>query len=169
MVNMAGNPQVLAIAITVFVAFSLLFQVGCLAQTDQTQSKLQAADTAVDQAFSAVSAAEKAGVNVTSLLIQLNNATRLLGQAENAYATGDNSTAISDANAVLPIANQVLTEAQTADSSASVSSQNNFELTIALTIVAAALFIVDLILSWDLFKDYYIKRLLKAKPKVDAQ
>ena len=42
------------------------------AQIDQTTSKLQAANTAVDQAFNAVLDAEKAGANVTDLLSQLN-------------------------------------------------------------------------------------------------
>jgi len=42
------------------------------AQTDQTASKLQAANSAIGQSFNTVLDAEKAGANVTGLLVQLN-------------------------------------------------------------------------------------------------
>ena len=74
------------------------------AQTDQTDSKLQAADTAVDGAFTAVLDAEKAGANVTALLAQLNDAAGILAQAEISYRTGDSNTAADKADSVLPIA-----------------------------------------------------------------
>jgi len=47
--------------------------------------RLQAANTAVDGAFNAVLAAEKAGAKVTGLLVQLNVAEGGLAGAENAY------------------------------------------------------------------------------------
>jgi hypothetical protein len=59
------------------------------AQTDQTTSKLQVANAAVNQAFNAVLDAEKAGANVTGLLAQLNVAAGILAQAENSYRTGN--------------------------------------------------------------------------------
>ena len=59
------------------------------AQPDQASSKLQAANAAVNQAFNFVLAAEKAGVNVTGLLNQLNNANSLLALAENVNRNGD--------------------------------------------------------------------------------
>ena len=48
-----------------------------IAQADQTASKLQAANIAVNQAFNAVLDAEKAGANVTDLLVQINYAMHL--------------------------------------------------------------------------------------------
>jgi hypothetical protein len=59
------------------------------AQTDQTASKLQAANTAVEETFNAVLDAEKAGANVTGLLAQLNVAAGVLAQAENSFRTGE--------------------------------------------------------------------------------
>jgi hypothetical protein len=53
------------------------------AQTDQTTLKLQAANTAVNQAFNATLDAEKAGANVTDLLSQLSYAGSVLASAEN--------------------------------------------------------------------------------------
>ena len=139
------------------------------AQTDQTSSQLQTANNAVGQAFNAVLAAEKAGTNVTSLLNQLNNANSLLAQAENAYRIGDDNTAAKDASAVLPIAQEVTTEAQTAKQTASTSRQTGFLSTIAITIVAAVIFVLALFMVWRRFKRNYIKSLSEAKPEVTSQ
>jgi len=118
------------LAVTLFV-FSVLG--SCLfgghyvfAQTDQTSSKLQAANTAVDEAFDAVLDAENAGANVTGILVQLNVAEGDLAQAENSYRTGDSNTAATQADNVIPIAQEVTTAAQEAKQIASVSSQNAF-------------------------------------------
>ena len=157
------------------IIFALLFFVvsACffsswfvVAQTSQTGSKLQAASTAVNQAFTSVLAAEKAGANVTSLLDQLNNANSLLAQAENANTAGNNSTAVNDANAVIPITQQVTTSAQNAKENTQVSSRNAFWSTIAATIVSAVVFVLVLFVVWRWFKRRYIKGLSEAKPEV---
>ena len=96
------------------------------AQPDQASSKLQAANAAVNQAFTFVLAAEKAGANVTGLLNQLNNANSLLALAENVNRNGDTSAAVNDANAVLPITRQITTSAQNAKENALTSTQNAF-------------------------------------------
>jgi len=137
------------------------------AQTNQTNDKLQAANTAVDQAFSAVLDAEKAGANVTGLLAQLNTADGLLAQAENSIRTGDSTTAAAQADSVLPIAQQVTTAAQSAKQTAIVSSQNAFWLTMALTVIGSIMFILVLFLVWRRFKQSYLKRLSEAKPEVN--
>ncbi len=93
---------------------SLLCVCPAIAQTDQAASKLQAANTAVNQAFNAVLDAEAAGANVTDLLAQINTAQGILAQAENSYRTGDTNTASTQADSVLPIAQQVTVDAQNA-------------------------------------------------------
>jgi CHASE3 domain sensor protein len=160
------------------IIFALLFFVvsACffsfrfvVAQANQTESKLQAATTAVNQAFTSVLAAEKAGANVSGLLSQLNDANSLLAQAENANTSGDDNTAVNDANAALPIAQQVTRSAQTAKENALASSQNAFWSTIAITIVTAVVFVLALFLVWRWFKRRYIEGLSKAKPEVTDQ
>jgi hypothetical protein len=88
--------------------------------------KLQLANDAVDQAFNAVLDAEKAGANVTGLLVQINTAQGILAQAENSYRTGNANTAANLADSVLPIAQQVKLDAQSAKQTAIVSEQNAF-------------------------------------------
>jgi predicted PurR-regulated permease PerM len=139
------------------------------AQTDQTASKLQAANTSVEQAFNAVLAAEKAGANVTNLLNQLNGASDLLAQAENVYRIGDNNKAANDADAVLPIAQQVTAVAQTAQGSVSASIQAAVFPTVAFTVEGAVVFVLVLFLVWSWFKRRYIKSLSDAKPEVNSQ
>jgi len=141
----------------------LHFVVG---QTDDVSSKLQAANAAVDQAFSSVLAAEKAGANVTSLLVQLNEAAGILAQAENTYRTGDSNTAASQADSVLPIAQQVTTAAQDAKQTATVSGQNAFWSTIAFSVIGASVFVLALFMVWRQFRRRYVKNLSEAKPEV---
>ena len=138
------------------------------AQTDQTASKLQAANNAVEQAFNAVLDAEKAGANVTGLLAQLNDAAGILAQAENSYRTGDSNTAAAQADSVLPIAQEVTTSAQNAKQTALVSGQNAFWFTIEFTEIGAFVFVLALFLVWRWFKRSYIKSLSEAKPEVTS-
>ena len=136
------------------------------AQTDQTASKLQAANTAVEQAFNSVLDAEKAGANVTGLLAQLNDAAGVLAQAENSFRTGDFNTSATQADSVLPIAQEVTNSAQDAKQTALVSGQNAFWFTIAFTEIGAFVFVLVLFLVWRRFKRGYMKKLLGLKPEV---
>jgi len=136
------------------------------AQTDQTASKLQVANTAVNQAFSAVLDAEKAGANVTDLLSQLSNADSVLAGAENSYRTGNLNQAGIQADSVLPIAQQITASAQTAKHTATVNSQNAFYTTIVLTVIGSVVFVFVLFMVWRRFKRRYIENLSGAKPEL---
>jgi hypothetical protein len=139
------------------------------AQTDQTASKLQAADTAVNQAFNAILGAEKSGANITQILTQLNVAYGLLDQAENAYRTGDSNTAASQADLVIPIAQEVTQAAQKAKQGATIFSQDAFWSLIAFTVIGVAVFLTALLVFWRWLKRRYIKGLSTAKPEVIDQ
>jgi hypothetical protein len=140
-----------------------------LAQTQQTASKLEAANIAVEQAFNAVLDAEKAGANVTSLVTQLNNAANILAQAENSNKTGDSNTAAARADSLLPIAQQITTAAQNAKQTALTSSQNTLWFTIVFTVVGSIMVVLVLFLVWLLFKRRYTTNLSQAKPEVNNQ
>ncbi len=155
---------ILFVVLTLSVCFLSVQQ--ATAQTDSATSKLQAANTAVDQAFNAVLDAEKAGANVTDLLAQINVAEGLLAQAENSDRTGNTNTAATQADSVLPIAQQVTNEAQNAKQTAIVSSQNALWSTIVLTAIGVFVFVLVLFLVWRRFKRNYIERLSEAKPEL---
>lgn len=136
------------------------------AQTNPTESKLQAATNSVDVAFSAVSDAEKAGANVTGLLVQLNVAAGDLAQAENFYRTGNSNTAAAQADDALSISQQVSASAQSVNHNASVSGQTAFWLTIAFGEVGAPVFVLGLFLVWRRYKRGYMEKLPSLKPEV---
>jgi CHASE3 domain sensor protein len=159
--------KILLSTLTLSLCFLSVFP--AVAQTDQQASKLQGANTAVNQAFNAVLDAEKAGANVTDLLSQINTAQGILAQAENSYRTGDSNTASTQANSVLPIAQQVTNEAQDAKQTAIVSSQNAFWSTMGLTAIGVFVFVLALFLVWRRFKRNYIESLSEAKPEVVEQ
>jgi hypothetical protein len=154
---------------TLMLSLGFLSVFPAVAQTDQQASKLQAANTAVNQAFNAVLDAEKAGANVTDLLAQINTAQGILAQAENLYRNGDSNTVSTQADNVLAITRQVTNEAQDAKQTAIVASQSTFWSTITLTAIGVFVFVLVLFLVWRRFKRNYIESLSEAKPEVVEQ
>jgi ATP-dependent Zn protease len=156
------------VALLIILTFSVYFVSvqQAIAQADQATSKMQAANDAVKRAFNAVLDAEKAGANVIGLLAQINTVQGILAQAENSYRTGNTNSAAAQADNVFSIAQQITTVAQNAKQDAIISSQNNFWLTIAFTVVSTIMFLEALILFWLWFKRRYIKNLSEAKPEV---
>jgi hypothetical protein len=130
--------------------------------------KLDTANNVFEQAFRAVLEAENAGANVTNSVTQLNHAAELLVQAENFYAIGDLETAAIQADLVIFIAEEVSSLCQNAKQLALISSQKNFLFTTAFIIIGICVFLLLLIISWRLFKRYYIKKIYKRKPGVTS-
>ena len=153
--------------LTILMVSVIFFGVNtAFAQTNQADSKLQAANDAINQALNAVLDAESAGANVTDLLAQLNYAMGILAQAENSHRTGQFSIAAVQADNVLPISQLVTSYAQVAKQTALGSSQITFWSSIASTVLGAFVFVLVLFLAWGWFKGRYNKSLFEAKPKV---
>ena len=144
----------------------ILLRDNVAAQTNTPLSKLQAADNAVGQAFNSVLEAEKAGGNVTQLLIKLNNAGALLAEAQNAYNSGNSANVTSIAENVQQIADQVNLDATNLRNISLIESQNGFWLTLVFSVVGAVVFGLFLLFIWRRFKRAFIKKLLYAKPEV---
>jgi hypothetical protein len=154
-----------------FLAFgSILYSGHCVfAQTDQvdqTAAKLQAANSAVEQAFNAVLDSEKAGANVTGLLSLLNVAAGDLAQAENSYHSGDSNKAMAQVAIVSEITQEVTNSAQDAKQTALVSGQQTFWFTIAFSVIAASVLILVLSLVWRRFKRGYMEKIPSLGPEV---
>jgi hypothetical protein len=125
---------------------------------------IEAADASINQAFTNILAAEKAGGNVTQLLIKLNTAGTLLAEAENYYKAGYliNVTSVAD-NARL-IANQVNSDALGLRNLSISQSQNNSLFTIVFSIMSTIAFIVVMFLIWRGYKRVSYRKLLNSKP-----
>jgi len=129
--------------------------VYALAQSDQTFSKLQAANVAFQTAFNSVFEAERAGANVSVLIKQLNDIAAILANSENAYRNGDSKTTIIQAEIVIPIAEKITTSAQEANQNAIFSSQQNSWYMITLSLIGSLVFVSALFLFWHWFKSRY--------------
>ncbi len=160
-----------SVSLTILLALSFcaVFVQPASAQSDETASKLQAADHAVKQAFNSVLDAEKAGANVTGLLYQLNVANDLLAKAENAYRTGDYNTAIANSGNVNLVTQQVSAAAQTAKEAAESSAQTSFWTTVGLSVAGSLVFVLALFFVWRWIKQRYIGALDATKPEVVSQ
>jgi hypothetical protein len=139
------------------------------AQSGQTLSKPMAAINAVNDAFNAVVAAEKAGANVKVLLDQLNIASNLLAEAEMAYNKGDAELVASKSKLVLPIASQVRNDAVAHMNAGLAASQNAPLITVSLSIWSAAAFVASLFLVWRWLKKRYFENIFDAKPEVQEE
>ena len=96
------------------------------AQTDNVSIKIQEANTALNVAFNAVLDAERAGANITDLIIQLNFAANNLSQAENNYRIEYYTTAVSQAENVVILTQEIVETAQKAKEDATISVKNAF-------------------------------------------
>lgn len=157
------------VLLTFFAVSSFLTMHSVVGQTNPADFKLQAANDAVNKAFNDVLAAEKAGANVTSLLVQLNGADGLLAQAEMNFRNGDLGSASSSADSVVQTAQQVSSEAKAAQTTASVNGLNAFWSAIAFSVVGSVVFVLALLFVWRRFRGSYVKNLSGAKPELTRQ
>jgi len=137
--------------------------IGEAATTDQN---IQQANLWINNALITVLEAEKAGADVTELLISLNSAGKHLANAQNAYRSGNSEKVIENADQARIIAEQVSREAAKLKESSTATQQTNSILTTAFTTIGITVFLVVLFLVWRKFKRSYIKNLLQMKPKV---
>jgi hypothetical protein len=157
--------KLLVFTLTLFLASESCFYADhwVFAQNEQTTSNLQTATRAVAQAFSAIMDAEKAGGNVTQLLLKLNNAGKYLTDAQNAYNSGNMINVVSDAESARQIAEQVSVDALNLRSASLIESQNSFWMTFVFSFVGAFVFIFSLLIVWRRFKRSFMKKLLGMK------
>jgi hypothetical protein len=155
-----------ALCIFAVLGYCLQSEIYVFAQTDQTTSKLQTASNALERAFNVVLGAEKAGGNVTQLLVKLNTAGVLLAEAQNAYNSGNTTNVSFIADNVRQIADQVNSDAVNLRNASVLNSQNSFWLTLVFSVVGAVVFGVSLFIVWRRFKRDFIKKLLGSKPEV---
>ena len=133
---------------------------------DEASSAIGEADNALRRAFEAVLDAERAGANVSNLIFKLNEAGRLLAEAENAYKMGKFSEAISKAEGCSVLANGVVGEALSLKSSALAAAQTAFWQNLTFSCFGGLAFLVALFFVWGRFKRAYAKKLLRMKPEV---
>jgi hypothetical protein len=133
---------------------------------DEASSAIGEADNALRRAFEAVLEAERAGVNVSDLIVKLDGAGGLLAEAENAYRVGNFSEAVSKADKCSMLADGVVGEALSLKSSALADAQRAVLQTLTFSWVGGVAFLAVLFFVWGWFKRVYAEKLLRMKPEV---
>lgn len=145
-----------------------LFLRGCFVVrgADDAAVSVADADTAVRRAFNAAWDAERAGANVSSLLLRLNDAGTVLGEAEVALRNGNSSEAAGKADQCVGIAQGVLSDAGVLKASALDWARTMFWTYLTFSVVGIGVFVVVLAVVWRRFKRGYVGNVLGMKPEV---
>jgi len=158
-------PLLFLLIIMVF-SLSLTLLPFYVSASDEASSAVGGADNALRRAFEAVLEAERAGVNVSDLIVKLDEAGGLLAEAENAYRIGNFSEAVSRAEECSILANGVVGEALSLQNMALADAQTAFWQNLTFSCFGGAAVLVVLFLVWGWFKRVYVKRMLRMKPEV---
>jgi len=137
-------------------------------QVDKSSIRLQEARSDVEHAFSEVQSTQDTGANVTGLLERLNVAVDLLAQAENAYRSGDLTSAEDYAIQVTAAAKQVTAQSMDVQQSAFDSTKGSYLFSVVVVTVGSLVFVLALFLVWRHFKTHYVTGILKSKPEAVA-
>jgi len=133
---------------------------------DDAAASVADADVAVRRAFNATLDAERAGANVSGLLVRLNDAGVVLGEAEVALNNGNLSDAAGKAGTCISIAQSVVSDAGVLRASALDGARMVFWTYLAFSVVGIGVFVVVLAVVWRRFKRGYVGNVLGMKPEV---
>jgi hypothetical protein len=161
------NKQGIRAAITILLVVSIAASFNTtLVKANNENVGIETANSSINQAFTNILIAEKAGGNITELLTKLKSAGELLAEAQNAYNSGNMVNVTSKAENARQIAEQVNGDALNLRDVSLVGSQNSFWLTLIFSVVGGFVFGVSLLVVWRRFKRSYMKKLLGMKPEV---
>jgi len=133
---------------------------------DEASSSVGEADVAVRRAFNATLDAERAGANVSGLILRLNEAGEILTEAEMALGNGNSSEAAGKAGQCIGIAQSVKGDADVLKASALDGARTVFWASLTFSVVGIAVFVVVLALVWRWFKRGYVEKMFGMKPEV---
>lgn len=159
------NKDLLGAIIIVLMITSIVSLYPPVIDAKNESASIEAANSSINQAFTNVLAAEKAGANVTELLFRLNSAGEYLAEAENAYKSGDLANINSTAENAILIANQVNSDALALREASLVESQNSFWWTLTFSVVGTVALGVALLLARRRFKCSFNNKVLGMKPE----
>ena len=132
---------------------------------DEASAQIDAADGSLRRAFGAVSEAEGAGVNVSSLLLRLNEAGSLFSSAEVAFQNGNYSLVVEKASVCAGVADGVFGDAGVLKGEALEAAAGWWRL-VVFSVVGACVFVGVLAVVWVFVRRRYAGRVLGLKPEV---
>jgi len=134
----------------------------------QAQVAIDRAEARMSTAYESVLEAERAGANVSSLLLRLNNGSALLAKAKMQYQIGNFSEAADFANQSLDSLNGIEIEANRLRDGAVIERKQRKLIAGVESAFAIGAVLYAGIFGWRFFRDKYYKRVLKMKPEVQV-
>lgn len=159
----------LAVALLVLTVLALVAFCGARVpsvRADDGSSSLGDAEGALRQAFAVVLDAESAGANISGLILRLNEAGTVLGEAEIALGNGNSSEAANEAGQCVGIADGVKNDAVALKASTLDEARTTSRTYLAFSVAGVAVFAVVLSVVWRRFRRGYVGRELGARPEV---
>jgi len=160
---------------TCFVTFLILSCVVFVVSAAEGEMTPQEATAAIAQAeealtvaYHSVLEAEKAGANVSSLLIKLNNAANLILDASIFHKKRDFAGAVQNATLSSQLSEQVKVEAPYLRELALLNNAWRFGWTLWGSIIGAVVVVTCSFLGWRVFRKRYLRKMLKMKPEVSV-
>jgi uncharacterized membrane protein YhaH (DUF805 family) len=152
--------------VVTIVAVMLSYGTLCVKGASDASASVGEADVAIRQAFNATLDAERAGANVSGLIVRLNEAGSVLVEAEIALGNGNSNEAFSKAGQCVEIAGSVKSDADVLRASALDEAQTVFWTYLISSVVGVAVFVVVLALVWRRFKHSHIGKVFGMGPEV---
>ncbi|MEM3731876.1 MAG: hypothetical protein QXE74_08955 [Candidatus Bathyarchaeia archaeon] len=164
------HPQIAFASILLLCTVFLIafFQITYVSGSEEVLLKIKNLENTFGQAFSVVLEAEAAGANVSHLIVKLNDAGKLLAEAEMAYRIGNFAEASSKAEECSALIDGILNEALNLKSSAFADAKLRLSNTLLFSLISEIVFITTLISIWILFKHFYFRKLLEMKPEITS-
>jgi len=148
-------------------AFSTLVMTGvCLAVSEsEAELRIEEAEMAVSSAYVAVLEAEKSGVDVSGLLMNLTYGGNFLAEAQMRYRNGDFGGAVYYADLSVQSVMGLVEEAEQLEALAIAENEDRYFLTVAFSGVAVVVIVFGGVVGWRVFKERYFGKVLKMKPE----
>jgi len=136
--------------------------------SDEVQDAISKAESRISLAYESTLEAEKAGADISGLLLRLNNGSTLLSKAQMQYRIGNFSEAVNLANQCFDSLNEIEIEADKLRDRAIVERKQEMLISAVGSGLSIGVVVYAGIFGWRFFKDRYYKRVLRMKPEVQA-
>ena len=135
--------------------------------SDEVEKLIQRANKATVETFSIILDAEKAGADVSDLLVELDLAVNDIFRAELDLLDGNgvNGQTIANIESAITITSEISLEASTLKNSALSKQETVFRSNLINSVIGVSLFIVIMFGLWFLTKKLFYRKVLNLKPE----
>jgi predicted S18 family serine protease len=136
--------------------------------SEEAQAAINRAESKVILAYKSALEAEKDGVDISSLLVKLNDSSLLLSEAQMQYRLGNFSEATYFANQCYDSLYGIETEAEGLRDYAAVARKQGMLISVIGSSLGICAIYFGSLIGWRFFNTRYHKRVLEMKPEVQA-